>query len=62
MKLKLVLFILITLSNPFRIGLVAIHIEFKCFVKKNCVANETFAKCSILFKIKEGANFDRRNI
>jgi len=24
--------------------------------------NETFEKCSILFKIKEGDNFNRRNI
>jgi len=29
---------------------------------KNTIAKETFARCSILFKIKEGENFNRRNI
>jgi len=31
-------------------------------VLENICYNETFAECSILFKFKEGENFNHRNI
>jgi len=39
-----------------------IHIEKSLTLGTVFYIDETFEKCSILFKFKEGENFNRRNI